>query len=75
MQDKTYLDWAIEQIICWERVDVDPKVIHIHGDADSVFPISNIKNCIIINRGTHIMIVNRYKWFNENLQKIILQNA
>ncbi len=73
MKDKAYLDWAIEQVVCWSRIDIDPTIIHIHGDEDSVFPVSNIKNFISVKKGTHIMIVNRYKWFNENLPKIILE--
>jgi pimeloyl-ACP methyl ester carboxylesterase len=74
MNDKKYLDWALEQVICWERSEIDPKVIHIHGDKDSVFPEKNIKNYIAVSGGTHIMIINRFKWFNENLPKIILEN-
>ena len=73
MSDKVYLDWAIEQVVCWERTIADDNVIHIHGDNDSVFPVHNIKNFINVNAGTHIMIVNRYKWFNENLPEIILR--
>lgn len=73
MHDKVYLDWAIEQVVCWERAVVDDNVIHIHGDNDSVFPFQNIKNCINVKAGTHIMIINRYKWFNENLPDIILK--
>lgn len=72
VRDKSYLEWAIEQMLLWERTKADPKVIHIHGDADGVFPIKNIKNCITIKGGTHIMILNKYKWLNENLPKIIL---
>lgn len=71
-REKDYLDWAIEQMVCWERVEVDTKVIHIQGDADEVFPVKNIKNFINIKGGTHLMILNRYKWFNQNLPKIIL---
>jgi pimeloyl-ACP methyl ester carboxylesterase len=73
MSDKVYLDWAIEQVVCWERTIVDNNVIHIHGDNDSVFPVQNIKDFINVKAGTHIMIVNRYKWFNENLPEIILK--
>ena len=71
-REKEYLDWAIEQMVCWERVEVDSKVIHIQGDADEVFPVKNIKNFINVKGGTHLMILNRYKWFNQNLPKIIL---
>lgn len=72
MREKTYLDWAIEQMILWNRKEADKKVIHIHGDADEIFPIKNITNCIVVKGGTHIMILSKYKWFNENLPNIIL---
>jgi pimeloyl-ACP methyl ester carboxylesterase len=73
MREKTYLDWAIEKMLTWDRKKVDPKVIHIHGDADEVFPIKNIKKFIVVKGGTHIMILSKYKWFNANLPKIILE--
>jgi esterase/lipase len=73
VRDKNYLDWSIEQIINWERKEVDAEVIHIHGDEDEVFPIKYIKNCTILKGGKHIMILNKYKWLNENLPKILLE--
>lgn len=75
MREKTYLDWAIEQMILWDRTEADKAVIHIHGDADDIFPIKNIKNCIVVKGGTHIMILSKFKWFNENLPNIILGKA
>ena len=72
VRDTAYLDWAIEQIINWKRTEVDPEVIHIHGDNDEVFPIKNIKNCIIVKGGTHIMILSKYRWLSDNLPKIML---
>lgn len=74
MRDKRYLDWALEQIILWDRAEADEKVIHIHGDADEVFPPKYIKNFIPIKGGTHIMIINKFRWLNEHLPKIILDN-
>jgi alpha/beta superfamily hydrolase len=73
MRDKIYLDWSIEQIIMWERKVVDPNIIHIHGDADEVFPIKNIANPILVKGGTHIMILSKYRWINANLPEIILK--
>ena len=72
VRDKKYLDWSIEKIILWDRKKADPNVIHIHGDADEVFPIKYIKNCIVVKGGTHIMILSKYKWINVNLPKIII---
>jgi pimeloyl-ACP methyl ester carboxylesterase len=73
VNDKKYMDWAIEHVLIWNRKEIDDKVIHIHGDADNVFPIKYIKNCIVVKGGTHAMILFKYKWMNENLPKIITE--
>jgi pimeloyl-ACP methyl ester carboxylesterase len=73
VRDKKYLDWSIECIILWDRKKADPNVVHIHGDADEVFPIKYIKDCIVVKGGTHIMILTKYKWINANLPKIIIE--
>jgi pimeloyl-ACP methyl ester carboxylesterase len=66
-----YLDWALDVIVNWEQEDSLPGLIHIHGDEDPIFPIKYINDCIIVPGGTHIMIVNRYRWFNEHLPELI----
>ena len=71
VSNKQYLDWAIKQIVCWEQEEPNPSAIYIHGDNDIVFPYSCQGNCLVIKGGTHIMIINKYKWFNENLPKLI----
>jgi pimeloyl-ACP methyl ester carboxylesterase len=71
VRDIRYLEWAVEKVILWDRSVVDEKVMHIHGDMDDVFPIKYIQNCIEVKGGTHVMILNKYKWLNENLPGII----
>lgn len=73
VRDIYYLQWAVETVIRWDRNEADEKVIHIHGDKDHVFPIKYINKCIVVKGGTHIMILNKYKWLNENLPSIILE--
>lgn len=73
IRDKKYLDWALKTIILWDRTLPDETVVHIHGDADEVFPVKYIKNYIPVKGGTHIMIINKAKWLNENLPGIILK--
>lgn len=73
VRDKNYLDWSIEQIINWNRTEIDPEVIHIHGDKDEVFPSKNIQTFIPVKNGTHVMILTKYKWLNENLPNILLE--
>lgn len=75
VRDIRYLNWAVEQVVLWDRTVIDETVIHIHGDMDDVFPIKNIKDCIIVKGGTHIMILNKYKWLNENLPRIITEGS
>lgn len=70
--DKRYLDWAIKQVVSWDQEQSDSNLVHIHGDKDLIFPIENINDSIVVKGGTHIMILNKYKWLNENLPKLIL---
>ena len=71
VNDKAYLDWSIKQVVCWDQESPHPEAIYIHGDKDAVFPYSFQGECIVLKGGTHIMIINKYKWFNENLPKLI----
>lgn len=71
VRDKVYLDWAIKNMVCWTRMKADARVIHLHGDADIVFPIQYIDNCEIIEGGTHVMILNKASLISQYLQKII----
>lgn len=73
VRDKKYLDWAFKTIILWDRNEPDDNVVHIHGDADEVFPPKYVTNYIPVKGGTHIMILNKAKWLNENLPRIILE--
>lgn len=71
VNQKVYLDWAIKNLVSWDQEEPMSNIIHIHGDKDIVFPIQNIKNCITIDNGTHVMIINRARWFNQYLPEII----
>lgn len=74
VNDGYYLSWAIKNMVSWNQEQPGTNIVHIHGERDTVFPIKNIKDCITIKNGSHIMILNKYKWFNENLPAIILGN-
>jgi len=74
VNDSGYFSWAIQEMVCWNQERCKPDIVHIHGDKDSVFPVKNLKNYINIRNGTHIAIINKYRWFNENLPRLILEN-
>lgn len=69
--NRKYLNWGVDQILNWDREEPEPGIIHIHGDKDHMFPIKNITNCFVVKGGSHIMIINRFKWFNEHLPNLI----
>lgn len=71
VRDKNYLDWAIKQMVCWERETQVAGVFHIHGDGDIVFPIKNIDNAEVVTGGTHVMILNKGSRVSKLLEKII----
>ena len=68
VRNKEYLDWAIKNMVCWNRKTPLEEIVHIHGDKDIIFPIKYIDQCEILKGGTHIMILNKGKL----LSKIIL---
>lgn len=74
VRDKGYMDWSIDKIINWKETIFIPNLVHIQGDKDAVFPLENIQNCIPVKNGTHTMIIHRYKWFNQHLPALILEN-
>ncbi len=65
IRNSDYLNWAIYNVLHWQQKKPIENIIHIHGNDDSVFPIKHIKNCIPIEKGTHIMILNKAKSISE----------
>ena len=68
VRDANYLNWAIYNVLNWKQEKNLENVVHIQGDDDHIFPIKHIKNCIPIENGTHIMILNKAK----SISKIII---
>lgn len=75
VNDPYYLKWSLEKMLLWDQEEPAAGIVHIHGDADPVFPHRYINGCITIEGGTHIMIITKCKWFNDNLPDIIENNS
>ncbi len=67
VRDKRYLDWAIKNMVCWQQKEPYRKVIHIHGDKDIIFPIKNINDCVVLEGGTHVMLLSKGKQLSEKI--------
>lgn len=71
VKDGVYLEWAIENMVCWNREIEVKDVYHIHGTKDVVFPFKNIANCIEIENGTHVMVLIKGHAVSEKIIEII----
>lgn len=69
--DRTFMKWAIDEIMKWDNVIANDKLMHIHGDRDRIFPIARIKDPIRVIDGGHFMIVNRAREISEIIEKEI----
>lgn len=75
IRDVNYVDWAIKNMINWDSREPIAGIVHVHGDQDVVFPYKYINGCVTVKGGTHIMVVNRFRWFNKHLPSLILSGS
>jgi surfactin synthase thioesterase subunit len=57
--DIAFIQWAIPTILHWQGSAYTGTCLHIHGSHDRIFSCSGFKNCLVISKGGHFMIVNR----------------
>lgn len=69
VRNAEYLEWAIHNVLNWQQKHELEYVLHIHGNKDQMFPIKHIKNSIEVDKGTHVMILNKAKTISKILEK------
>lgn len=69
--DHAHTDWAIHNAVSWRHDDHTPRLFHIHGDQDRLFPIRYIQNCIPVRGGTHLMLLKKGKEISAHIQRIV----
>jgi pimeloyl-ACP methyl ester carboxylesterase len=69
--DPVHTDWAIDQAVQWRHEGHTPRLFHIHGDQDRIFPIRYIRNCIPIRGGTHLMLLNKGREIGLHIDRIV----
>jgi len=65
VRDTNYLNWAIYNVLHWQQNKPIENTLHIHGVDDGIFPVKHIKDFTPIEKGTHIMILNKAKTISE----------
>jgi pimeloyl-ACP methyl ester carboxylesterase len=70
--DPVFTKWAIHRITNWQRrKKISGMLLHIHGDADRIFPIKNVHPDYIIPGGTHFMTVSKHKEVSKVIQEAL----
>ncbi|NEW80206.1 MAG: alpha/beta hydrolase [Gelidibacter sp.] len=65
VRDRKYLNWSIYNVLHWKQTKPLENILHIHGTADTIFSFKYIGNCIPVEKGTHIMIINKAKTISK----------
>lgn len=69
--DTKFNAWAIESILSWNNTVIPSNVYHIHGTADRVLPIRNIKADLLVENGGHLMVLEQAELISDILLNLI----
>lgn len=70
-KDPKFLRRTIEMIINWDRQEVVPNIIHIHGNNDKTVPLRNVKADHVIPDGSHMMTLTNAEAVSLIVNKIL----
>jgi len=71
--DMKFIQWAMDAIPKWINKELPLPYIHIHGTSDKILPIRYTKPTHIIEKGGHLIIMNRAKEINRILENVFRQ--
>lgn len=64
-----FLKWQMKSICQWKFESNNlPPIFHIHGDKDNILPIRKINCNVVIENGTHKMVINYPKKLIDIIQ-------
>jgi pimeloyl-ACP methyl ester carboxylesterase len=63
-KDPKFMKRSIQMIIHWNNKEAPKNIVHIHGTRDHTLPFRRMKNCIAIDKGSHMMIFTRAEELN-----------
>lgn len=72
--DPAYVKWAVSQITEWRPSSIIPRLYHIHGTEDQIFPFEIIHNAFPVEGGDHLMVFKKADVVSLILGSILLIN-
>ena len=71
--DPKFIKWSLHEIVNWERKERYPNLVHIHGSKDHLLPLRYVKADYIVEKGGHLMVMNRADEVNRILGEVLRQ--
>ena len=71
--DTNFYRWAVGAIIKWRNKTVPSNITHIHGLNDRILPSRFVKADIMIDKGGHLMIMEKADEISALIKKVCFQ--
>ncbi len=72
--DADFLIWAFDELLHWEG-NGHNRLHHIHGNKDRLIPVGNVSADIIVEGGSHMMVVDNGKEISALIMRILRENG
>lgn len=69
--DTRFIRWAMNAIVKWKMPNAPASMVHIHGTRDEVLPIRYVQPTHRIDKGGHLMVMDRYSEINQILAEVL----
>jgi pimeloyl-ACP methyl ester carboxylesterase len=73
-KDPDFMKRGVDMIIRWDNTMIPPNLLHIHGEKDHVIPSKNIKNAVILPKGSHLITITRNAEVQPFLDSLLIEN-
>lgn len=67
--DLSFAKWAVLKIVSWQSSFKTPNLVRIHGSQDKLLPLRKHPDTIVIDNGSHFMIVDNAKQVSNAINK------
>lgn len=69
--DTQFIRWALHAVLTWKNNKVPHNFFHVHGTNDQILPSRYTRPTHFIEKGGHLMVMNRSEEINEILASIL----
>jgi len=69
--DPVFFNWAVDKIVNWKNTVIPPKVKHIQGSSDRIFPVNYVKADVVIPNGGHFMTVDKAELLTSAVRNLL----